>query len=83
MDYFSSTEIVGYLASAAVLVSFVMKNMKTLRIVNTIACSIFIIYGLLLAYSIPIILTNGAIVLINLYYLLIKERRIKRSGVSG
>ncbi|MCB0401374.1 MAG: YgjV family protein [Flavobacteriales bacterium] len=82
MDYFSPTEIVGYLASVAVLASFVMKNMKTLRIVNTVACSIFIIYGIMLTYSIPIILTNGAIVIINLYYLLIKERRIKRSGAS-
>lgn len=75
MDYFSTTEIIGYLASLAVLLSFLMKNMKTLRIVNTIACTIFIVYGILLAYSIPIILTNAAIVIINLYYLLFKEKK--------
>lgn len=76
MDYFSTTEIIGYLASLAVLLSFLMKNMRTLRIVNTIACSIFIVYGVLLAYSIPIIITNGAIVIINLYYLLVKEKKV-------
>jgi len=75
MDYFSTTEIIGYLASLAVLLSFLMKNMRTLRIVNTIACSIFIVYGVLLAYSIPIIITNGAIVIINLYYLFVKEKK--------
>jgi len=76
MDYFSSTEIIGYLASLAVLSSFLMKNIRTLRIVNTIACTIFIIYGVLLAYSIPIILTNAAIVIINLYYLFFKEKKL-------
>ena len=75
MDYFSTTEIIGYLASLAVLLSFLMKNMRTLRIVNTVACLIFVVYGVLLVYSIPIIITNGAIVIINLYYLLIKEKK--------
>lgn len=69
MYYFSSTEIIGYIASLGVLLSFLMKNIKALRIVNTCACAVFIVYGLLLEYSIPIILTNGAIVIINLVYL--------------
>lgn len=78
MEYFTPTEIIGYLASLGVLLSFLMKNIRTLRIVNTIACTIFIVYGVLLAYSIPIILTNGAIVMINLYYLFFKERRLAK-----
>lgn len=75
MDYFSTTEIIGYIASFGVLLSFLMKNIRTLRIINTIACSIFILYGIMLSYSIPIIITNGAIVIINLYYLLYRERK--------
>lgn len=70
MEYFTPTEIVGYLASLCVLLSFLMKNIKTLRIVNTIGCIIFIVYGILLWFSIPIIITNTAIVSINVYYLL-------------
>ncbi|MFM7681558.1 MAG: uroporphyrinogen decarboxylase [Bacteroidota bacterium] len=62
------TEYIGYVASALVLVSFVMKNITYLRIINTIGCGFFIIYGLLLP-SAPIIITNAAIVLVNLYYL--------------
>ena len=69
MEYFSSTEIIGYLASLCVLLSFLMKNIRTLRIVNTIGCLIFVVYGVLLGFSIPIIVTNVAIVVINGYYL--------------
>lgn len=66
---FSSTEIVGYLASLIVLISFLMKNMKTLRIINSIGCVLFVAYGILLNFSIPIVITNVAIVAINIYYL--------------
>jgi hypothetical protein len=69
---FTTTEILGYLASFIVLLSFLMKDMKTLRRLNIVGCGIFIIYGLMLP-SIPVIITNGAIVLINIYYLSKKE----------
>jgi uncharacterized protein with PQ loop repeat len=74
MEYFSFTEIIGYLASIVVLLSFLMKEVKNLRMVNIIGCLLFTLYGMLLDFSIPIIVTNVAIVLINLVYL-IKLRR--------
>ena len=64
------TEFMGYLASFTVLLSFIMKDIKTLRIVNTIGCTFFVAYGLLLQYSIPVIITNVAIIGINAWYLL-------------
>jgi hypothetical protein len=76
---FSFTEMIGYLASLVILLSFVMKDLKKLRIVNTAGCAIFIVYGLLLAYSIPIIITNAAIVVINLYYLSKMQKKAKLS----
>lgn len=75
MEYFTPTEIIGYIASLTVLLSFLMRNIRKLRIANTIGCLIFVAYGVLLGFSIPIILTNAAIVIINLYYL-IKERKV-------
>jgi hypothetical protein len=60
-------EFIGYAASAFVLLSFVMKKMILLRIINVIGCSLFVIYGVLL-WSFPIILTNVAIVLVNTYF---------------
>ena len=69
------TEYVGYIASGIVLLSFLMGNIFVLRIINTIGCGIFIFYGVLLG-SIPIILTNSAIVLINAYYLFLKNNKV-------
>jgi len=60
-------EFIGYAASAFVLLSFLMKRMIMLRIINVIGCSLFVIYGILL-WSFPIILTNVAIVLVNTYF---------------
>lgn len=65
-------EIMGYLASLGVLLSFLMKDIKKLRVVNTIGCTFFIIYGFMLQTAWPIVITNVTIVLINLYYLFIK-----------
>lgn len=69
----NSTEYIGYIASAVVLLSFLMRKMSTLRIVNTIGCAFFILYGFLLD-SIPVIITNVAIVIINVYYLSRKNK---------
>jgi len=75
MDFFGIpfTEWVGYAAMAALLISFMMKDVKKLRIDNTIGCILFVTYGFMLQTSWPIIISNGAIVFINLYYLLIKK----------
>ncbi len=69
----STTEMIGYFASLMVLVSFLMKNIRTLRIVNTIGCIAFVVYGVFLGWSIPIIITNISIALINFYYLFFKK----------
>jgi hypothetical protein len=64
-------EYVGYAASFFVLLSFLMKRMLQLRLVNIVGCLFFIAYGFLLPdISWPIIITNAAIVSVNLFYLL-------------
>ena len=66
------TEWVGYLAMTVLLVSFMMKNVIKLRIINSIGCLLFVIYGIMISQY-PIVITNFAIILINLYYLLLKK----------
>ena len=44
----TGTEYVGYLASLMVLLSFTMKDVKKLRLVNMSGCILFIIYGFLM-----------------------------------
>jgi uncharacterized protein with PQ loop repeat len=68
----SGTEWVGYAASLGVLLSFLMRDIKTLRLVNSVGCLLFVVYGVLLS-SIPIVITNVAILLINFYYLFLKK----------
>ena len=68
----SYIEWIGYLASLFVLMSFLMRNITTLRYVNTIGCMFFVAYGFLLD-SWPVIITNVAIVLVNFYYLFISK----------
>ena len=75
MDYFSLTEVTGYAASLVVLLSFLMKDVKRLRMVNIIGCLLFTMYGVFLDYSIPLITTNLAIVLINVVYLIKLRKR--------
>ncbi len=65
-------DLVGYIASAAVLISFLMKKMRLLRIVNTVGCGLFVMYGIMLdEISWPIIITNVAIIGVNFYQLFI------------
>lgn len=69
------TEWIGYLASFFVLLSFLMRNIVTLRYVNSIGCLFFVGYGILLD-SWPVIITNVAIVCVNFYYLFLNKRKV-------
>lgn len=65
----SITEWVGYLASLVLIISFMMKDVKTLRLINSMGAIIFVIYGIMLNTSYPIIITNVFILGANMYYL--------------
>lgn len=69
------TEIIGYAASLFVLLSFFNKDLRKLRIVNSVGCGLFVIYGIMLP-SVPVILTNVAILMVNAYYLFIKKEPV-------
>ncbi len=70
----SITEWIGYLASFFVMISFLMRNIISLRYVNSIGCLFFVVYGILLD-SWPVIITNVAIASVNFYYLFINKRK--------
>lgn len=74
MENFSWVDLVGYCASFVVLISFVMKEINLLRIVNIFGCALFVAYGILLNFALPIIITNVAIIAINLFYLAKKKK---------
>jgi len=62
-------EIFGYISMIVVLISMMMKDVKTLRIVNSIACAMFVAYGFILnAY--PIVIMNILVIAINVYQII-------------
>lgn len=62
-------EVVGYVATFLVMLSFMMKNVTRLRIINAVGCATWIIYGVMLDSN-PVIITNVGILAINFGHLL-------------
>ncbi len=62
-------EIIGYVSTVLVLVSFLMASVVKLRVINTIGSGIFVVYALLIG-SYPTAILNLGIVSINLYFLI-------------
>ena len=64
----SGVELVGYLASALVVLSLTMTSVVRLRMVSLAGSTTFFVYGTLIE-SAPIMITNGSIALINVLFL--------------
>ncbi len=69
-------EWIGYAASFFIAISLLMTDLKKLRIINTIGCITFIIYGALVS-AYPVVISNVVIAFINVYYLIKMKRDIK------
>lgn len=68
MFSFEYIELAGYAASILIAVSLTMTDVYKLRIINSLGCLMFVIYGLNLGVY-PVALTNSIIILINIYNL--------------
>ncbi|MFP4362543.1 MAG: YgjV family protein [Spirochaetia bacterium] len=66
---FSIVEIIGYIASFFVAISLLMVSIVKLRVLNLVGSLTFVIYGVFIG-SIPLIITNGFICAVNVFYLL-------------
>ena len=64
----SGVELVGYVASALVVLSLTMTSVVRLRMVSLCGSIIFLVYGALIE-SVPIMITNGSIAVINVWFL--------------
>jgi hypothetical protein len=61
-------EVIGWIGTAAVLTSFLMKDMMNLRLMNLAACMIWVGYGII-KQDYPVIVTNAAISVIHIVWL--------------
>lgn len=72
-------EVIGYLGMALVIISFLFKNIRVLRIINlagSVCCSI---YGFITA-TYPTAFLNLILVIINLYFPIIYFIKIRRKA---
>ena len=74
------TTYVGYSASLFIVLSFILKDVRKIRVVNMIGCICFVIYGIFLndyrdlnQWLLPVIIPNAILALVQVYYLTSKK----------
>ena len=67
--------ITGILAPFFVVLSFILKNIRHIRIVNLIGCILFVIYGFVEGILLPIIIPNGILACIQIYYIWFAKKK--------
>ncbi len=70
-------EWIGYAASILIVISLTMTSIIKLRIINSIGCFLFVVYGIYVkAY--PVAISNAVIIVINIYnlYSLYKKEKL-------
>lgn len=60
-----NNELIGIFATIFVLVSFLMKGEKLIRIINILGAILFVIYGAFIG-SVSVWLLNGCLILIHI-----------------
>ena len=77
-------EWLGLIASAFILISFLTSNQIKTRIINSVGCVIFVVYGILLpTYSTAFM--NGAMLIVHAVFLtkyLVKKRKEKKPATE-
>lgn len=68
MDSTIVYEIIGYAASALIVISLMMNSLVRLRVINLIGAIVFVAYGVLIA-AWPIVIVNGFVIVIDAYFL--------------
>lgn len=61
---------IGYAASFFIVLSFALKDLKQIRIVNLVGCICFVVYGIFNGMLWPVIIPNALICFVQVYYLI-------------
>jgi len=70
-------ELVGYFAMGASVLSFAFAKQKLVRIVNLLACLIWVYYGFLIQNN-PTIIVNVMVSMVHLYWFVKRWTRIQK-----
>ncbi|KUJ51747.1 hypothetical protein [Chryseobacterium sp. JAH] len=69
------TNYIGYAASVFIILSFILKDLTKIRIVNLVGCICFVIYGVFSGMLWPVIIPNGIICFVQVYHLLTAKKK--------
>jgi hypothetical protein len=69
-------EIIGWIATAGTLLSFAVKDMWKLRLINGSASIVWVVYGILKMDN-PIIVINASVILMHLYWFYKNRKQLK------
>ena len=67
------TNFIGYGASFFIVLSFILKDITKIRIVNLLGCILFVLYGVFSDYLWPIIIPNAILCFVQVYHLIKKS----------
>lgn len=70
-------EIIGIVGTIFVLISFLMKDIKAVRIINIIGAALFVVYGALIG-ALSTWLLNGILIIVHIVYLIKGYKDSKR-----
>lgn len=70
-------EIIGLAGTIFVLISFLMKDIKAVRIINIIGAALFVVYGALIG-ALSTWLLNGILIIVHIVYLIKGYKDSKR-----
>ena len=72
-----TVEIIGLAASVLVLISFLMKEIRVIRIISIFGCIFWIVYGVWLG-ALSVWILNAILILVHIYFL-IRMRKGKKT----
>lgn len=70
-------EVIGLAGTIFVLISFLMKDIKAVRIINIIGAALFVAYGALIG-ALSTWLLNGILIIVHIVYLIKGYKDSKR-----
>ena len=73
-------EILGWLSTALTIISFIPKGEEKIRLINGIACIVWIVYGISLKQN-PIIVVNTLVLVLHVKYF-IANRSIRKKLIG-
>lgn len=71
-------EIIGMTATLFILLAFLQKTEKRIRIIDTIGAALFVVYGLLI-HSLSVWVLNALLIVIQIYHL----RKMKKNCIRS